>query len=234
MSPTTLTPANAMPTAESDSRAGRDTPIDLDPERFAEIGHRLIDDMAELLGSMRERPLAPDTTPAEIREILDAASGLPEQGSDAGDVVSEATRLLVDHSLYNGHPRFFGYITSGAAPIGMLADLLASAVNPNLGAWALSPMASEIEAQTVRWIAELVGYPTDGDGILVSGGNVANMLGFWAARAARAEWDVRNDGMPGGGGRRPARVHGSGDAHLDPEGRRSLRPRHGLDPLDRG
>jgi glutamate/tyrosine decarboxylase-like PLP-dependent enzyme len=39
------------------------------------------------------------------------------------------------------------------------ADLLAAAVNSNLGGWPLSPVASEIEAQTVRWIAELVGFP---------------------------------------------------------------------------
>ena len=41
----------------------------------------------------------------------------------------------------------------------MLGDFLASAVNPNVGAWTLSPAATEIEAQTVRWIAELIGFP---------------------------------------------------------------------------
>lgn len=43
-----------------------------------------------------------------------------------------AADLLFDHSLFNGHPRFWGYITSSAAPIGALADLLAAAVNPNV------------------------------------------------------------------------------------------------------
>ena len=47
---------------------------------------------------------------------------------------------------------------------------------------ALPPMASEIEAQTVQWIAELIGYPADCGGLLVSGGNMANFVGFPAAR----------------------------------------------------
>jgi aromatic-L-amino-acid decarboxylase len=102
---------------------------------------------------MRDRPLVPDQTPGRVRALLDADAPLPEGGSDAGALVREATELLVENSLYNGHPRFFGYITAGPAPIGILGDLLASAVNPNVGAWALSPMASEIEDQTVRWIA---------------------------------------------------------------------------------
>jgi len=86
-------------------------------------------------------------------------------------VLDRAATLLFDHSLFNGHPRFFGYITSSPAPIGALGDLLASAVNQNVGAWRLSPMATEIESQTVRWIAELIGFPVDAGGLLVSGGN---------------------------------------------------------------
>jgi aromatic-L-amino-acid decarboxylase len=95
--------------------------------------------------------------------------------------------MLIDHSLFNGHPKFWGYITSSAAPIGMLAELLAAAINPNVGAWSLSPVASEIEHQTVRWIAEMVGYPTDCGGILVTGGNMANFVGFLAARHAKTQ-----------------------------------------------
>ena len=47
-------------------------------------------------------------------------------------------------------------------------------------------MATEIEAQTVRWIAELIGYPQPCGGLLVSGGNMANFVGLLAARTAKA------------------------------------------------
>ncbi|HEV7127758.1 MAG TPA: pyridoxal-dependent decarboxylase, partial [Ktedonobacterales bacterium] len=90
-------------------------------------------------------------------------------------MLDSAADLLLAHSLFNGHPRFWGYITSSAAPIGALGDLLAAAVNPNVGSFMLGPIATEIEAQTVRWIAELIGYPTQCGGLLVSGGNMANM-----------------------------------------------------------
>jgi len=100
----------------------------------------------------------------------------------------------------------------GADPGELLGDLLAAAVNANAGAWILSPMATEIEAQTVRWIAELLGYPADGGGLLVSGGNMANTVGLWAARAAMADWDVREAGV-GAAGARPLRVYASGETH---------------------
>jgi glutamate/tyrosine decarboxylase-like PLP-dependent enzyme len=88
-----------------------------------------------------------------------------------------------------------GYITSSAAPIGALAELLAAAVNSNVGAWELAPAASEIEAQTIRWIAELVGYPPDCGGLLVSGGNMANMVCFLAGRRAMLGGGARSAGL---------------------------------------
>ena len=187
-------------------------PVELGPEDFARIGHRLVDDIAELLRTMRDRPLTPGETPQEVRAALGADKPLPHGLSDPGEVLAEATKLLFEHSLFNGHPRFFGYITAGAAPLGMLGDLLAAAVNPNVGAATLAPMAGEMEAQAVRWIAELVGFPAGGGGVLVSGGNVANMLGFWAARATVKDWDLRGDGMRSAGSR-SLRVYGAAGTH---------------------
>ncbi|MCB0617671.1 MAG: amino acid decarboxylase, partial [Saprospiraceae bacterium] len=110
-------------------------------------------------------------------------------------LLKQTASWLFEHSTFNGHPRFLGYITSSPTPIGALADLLAAAVNPNVGGWQLSPIASEIERQTIRWIAELIGYPTDCGGLLVSGGNMANFVGFLAARKAKAGWNIREKGL---------------------------------------
>ena len=81
----------------------------------------------------------------------------------------------------------------------MLGDLLAAAVNQNCGRWTLAPMATEIEAQTVRWIAELhrVSHRQGAGGLLVSGGNMANFVCFLAARTAKAGQDVRKAGLRG-------------------------------------
>src|SRR5678815_5621876 len=98
---------------------------------------------------------------------------------------------------------------SPSAPIGALGDLLASAINANVGAWRLSPMATEIEAQTIRWIAELIGFPRDAGALLVSGGNMANFVGFLAARAA-ASAQVRTGGIRA---EAPLRVYASAETH---------------------
>jgi glutamate/tyrosine decarboxylase-like PLP-dependent enzyme len=178
----------------------RTAPLEMSPEEFRELGYQMVDRIAGFLGDLPAKKVTPGESPAEVRDAL-GRDGLPGPGSDPGPLLNEAASLLFDHSTFNGHSRFMGYVTASAAPIGALGDLLAAAVNPNVGGWPLSPMATEIEAQTVRWIAELIGYPNTCGGLLVSGGNMANFIGVLAARRARATWDVRTQGMaanPGG------------------------------------
>ncbi len=193
-------------------KGARDAAIDMAPDEFRALGHKLVDRISDFMATMPAGKVTPGETPAQVRAALGSTKGLPEQGSDAGGLLDEASQFLFDHSLFIGHPRFMGFITSSPAPIGALADLLAASVNPNLGGWVLSPAATEIEAQTVRWIAELLGYPTDCGGLLVSGGNMANFTGFLAARRAKATWNVRADGATSPDGRKLL-VYTSAETH---------------------
>ncbi len=186
-----------MTRARDDRLATRRAPLEMGPDEFRARGHELVEQIADLLESLPARPVTRGVSPRAVRAAL-GDDPLPAHGTSAEALLGEVTSQLFEHSLYNGHPRFFGYITASPAPIGILADFLASAVNPNLGAWLLSPVATEIEAQTVRWIAELVGYPRAAGGILVSGGNVANFVGFLAGRRAKAPWDIRASGLRSG------------------------------------
>ncbi|HJS42967.1 MAG TPA: hypothetical protein VJ755_05810, partial [Gemmatimonadales bacterium] len=119
-------------TVEPQTNAHRGAAIDMDSDTFRRLGRALVDRVADLLGSLPDRPVSPPTTPAAIRAQL-GDTHLPETGTDAATLLEEATSLLVKNSTFNGHPRFFGYITGSAAPIGILGDMLAAAINPNVG-----------------------------------------------------------------------------------------------------
>lgn len=200
-------PSSTAPAAA----ARRQAPLAMDADTFRTIGHRLVERVAARLAAIPDGPVTRDLSPSAVREALGLDSALPQHGSDPAALLERTADLLFEHSLFNGHPRFFGYITASPAPIGMFADFLAAAVNPNVGAWTLSPAATEIEAQTVRWIAELIGYPAGCAGLLTSGGNMANLIGFMAARAAAGGEAVRTRGVASVAGR--LRVYASAETH---------------------
>jgi glutamate/tyrosine decarboxylase-like PLP-dependent enzyme len=171
-----------------------------------------VDQLAGFLESLPLGPVTRDESPSVVRDALDLTGALPEMGTDPGPLLEKMAELLFAHSLFNGHPRFVGYITAPPAPIGILGDFLAAALNPNVGAWTLSPAATELESQTIRWISELVRYPIDCGGLLVSGGNMANFVCFLAARTAKAGWDIRKHGVYETLGRR-LRLYCSSETH---------------------
>ncbi len=196
----------------ANAKSTRRTPLDMDAATFRALGHRLVDDVAAFLETLPARPVTRSQPPSGVREALGLGGPLPEHGTNPAALLEGTASLLFENSLFNGHPRFYGYITSSPAPIGILGELLAAAINANVGPFVLSPAATEIESETVRWIAEFIGYPADCGGLLVSGGNMANMVCFLAARAAKADWNVREQGLAGGGGR-TLRVYCSSETH---------------------
>ncbi|MEX0905337.1 MAG: aspartate aminotransferase family protein [Balneolaceae bacterium] len=174
----------------------RKSSIEMDKEEFRKIGYQLIDAISDFTATIRERPVTKGEASGELKKII-GASPLPEHGTPAAELLTRTADLLFNHSLLNGHPKFLGYITSSAAPIGALADLLAASVNPNMGAQILSPVATEIEKQTIKWLAEFIGVSPDYGGILVSGGNMANFTAFLAARTAKLSGSIKEDGLSG-------------------------------------
>jgi len=82
--------------------------------------------------------------------------------------------------------------------VGVLADLVVSAVNPNLGLWRGGPAGTAIELQSIDWLKELLGYPPEAEGVYSSGGQFANVLALAVMRDRMAGWDVRTAGTNAG------------------------------------
>lgn len=117
--------------SKANAVVNRTSPLAISPDEFRRAGHLLVDRIADFLDSLPAFPITHGESVAMVREALEATRSLPREGASTADLLERAATLLFDHSLFNGHPRFWGYITSSPAPIGMLGELLAAAVNAN-------------------------------------------------------------------------------------------------------
>ncbi len=173
----------------------------LDIEEFRRLGYRAVDLAAAHLAGVRERPVFQPMTAEERRAVLEQA--LPEAGSSPEAILDTFARAILSHPMGNGHPRFFGWVNSPPAPMGVLAELLAAAMDPSCAGG--DHAAIYLERCAVRWLMELVGFPTDAEGamgLLVSGGSMATLTPLAAARhraALQDGWNVRADGLRDGG-----------------------------------
>jgi len=166
---------------------------ELSPREFRRLGHHAVDLLADYYASLPERRISPRASPAEIARRFDEP--LPRRGSSPRKVLDRWATAVLPYTTHLGSPRFFGYVHGSGLPLGALADALASGQNPNVADWRISPAETEIERRVVRWIAEMIGYPSGAGGILTSGGMAANHEALQVALRSRAPYDLTADGL---------------------------------------
>ena len=204
MAPTNPPPRAVKPphgrTSKRVPRRGRPfppgyTPSGLDPTDWRPLralGHRMIDEMFDHLATLREQPVW-QPMPAPLRAELRAP--LPRGPGDAAAAYHQFRRLVLPYATGNLHPGFMGWVHGGGTAVGMLAELLAGGLNANLGGRDHAPI--EVERQVIAWAAEMLGFPAESVGVLVTGTSMANLIGVLTARSACLGPTVRRVGLNG-------------------------------------
>jgi aromatic-L-amino-acid/L-tryptophan decarboxylase len=182
--------------------------LDWPADRAVSFGEDVLEIWRDLLEQLRSLPVA---RPIPERDVHDAvALDVPEEPLQREALLQYLRRVAFEHSTYTGSPGFMAYITGAGTVPGAPADLLAAALNQNVGGWMLSPGASEIEHRLTRWFAAQFGLPEGSGGLLVSGGAVATLVGLKLARDAKAGVDVRTKGVRAAA---PLRMYASEEVH---------------------
>jgi aromatic-L-amino-acid decarboxylase len=166
----------------------------LDPqdwEAMRALGHRMVDDMMTYLQTVRERPVW-QPMPERVKENL--KKPLPVQPQSPEDAYRDFVENVLPYPLGNIHPRFWGWVMGNGTPFGVLAEMLAATMNPNLGGG--NHVANNVELQVLDWCKEMLGFPMSASGLLVSGGSMANFVGLTVARNTMAGFDIRHQGVP--------------------------------------
>ena len=167
--------------------------LDLSPDEIRRFGRQAVEFVAEYCESIRNLPVSPDTNSQKIRREIDRT--FPENGEDFDNLLEVFREQIVANSRHNGHPRFFGYVSSPGAAVAAIADFLASALNQNVTSWRSSPAATEIERQTINWIKTILGCDENATGVFTSGGSMANFAGLAAAVHSRTGGDLLQNGI---------------------------------------
>lgn len=163
------------------------------PEEFRRLGYRVIDMIAGYYDALDDLPVFPARSSADIAVCFNEP--LPQEGQPASAILDEWSEKVLPNSTHIGSPRYFGFVMGSGAMIATLAEALAAAVNTNAGGWKPAPAATEIERQTIAWLAELIGYPTTCGGLFTSGGTMANFTALLTALRNTAPYDTTTQGL---------------------------------------
>jgi aromatic-L-amino-acid decarboxylase len=154
----------------------------MDAKEFRDLGHRVVDLLADYLDHIEEKRVFPDVEPRTVNRLF--TDPLPQDPSSPDSVLSELKDKLLPYCTNVGHPGYMGLITPSPNPVGVIADFICSAINQNVGAYSIGPSAVAMERRVVRWLTDLCGYDENAGGNLTSGGMMANFIGLKVGRDA--------------------------------------------------
>lgn len=145
----------------------------LDDEKRSELWRQLFVNIEDYIKNVADLPVAPAIDLNEIRRRL--ASFNFTQPIEPLQALQFARDNLLDFQVHTPHPRYFGLFNPAPTTMGIAADALVAAFNPQLAAWSHNPFASEVERHLVLAFAERFGYDAAlADGAFCSGGAEAN------------------------------------------------------------
>jgi aromatic-L-amino-acid/L-tryptophan decarboxylase len=167
--------------------------LDLDPKRARALVDAAADLFQEYLERLPSLPIDRGRSSDEVRRAV--ARPIPEEGVPDEDLISYLRTIVFDSAIYTGHPGFMAYISGSGTPPGAAADLVAAAINQNVGGWRLGPGATELELYLTSWFARRFGMPERAGGLVTSGGSMANFVALKVARDRALGAGAREEGL---------------------------------------
>lgn len=146
------------------------------------------------LAEIRSYPVLAQVLPGEITAQLPTEA--PVEAQRFEELMADFERIVLPGITHWNSPRFFAYFATSAAPIGIVAEALAAALDVKAMLWRTSPAATELEEVTLAWLARLMGLPDTFTGIIY---DTASIGGFTALAAARESLGLKihQHGMTG-------------------------------------
>src|SRR3981189_2067115 len=153
------------------------------------------------VGYLSSEPVLSVAATADLNTLRTRlALPLDDAGLDATVVIDDLVRGVEGGIIGSAGPRFFGWVIGGSLPAALAADWLPSAWDQNAGMYACAPAAAVVEEVAGAWLKELLGLPVTASFALVTGGPMAHVTCFLAARHAllgQQQWDVEREGLAG-------------------------------------
>jgi aromatic-L-amino-acid decarboxylase len=187
---------------------------DMPAEEFRAALHAIADWVADYRTGIETLRISPAVKPGEITSRLPFEP--PGKAASVDEIFRDFQELILPGIVHWGHPAFLGYFGSTTTAPGILAEILAAALNVSAMTWRTSPAATELETLVLDWLRQLLCLPESFTGVVYDTASVAVLHALAAARESLA-LDVRAEGLAGRARVPALRIYASDQAHSSVE-----------------
>ena len=169
--------------ARTTDRTMNEHPLELSTEAMVQLVDEAMAKIAAHIGSLPEQDMSYTEGGAELARAH--AEDLPEKGAPYRELLHLIFEQLVTKTYNCASPGYLAYIPGGGLFHSAVADLISNSLNRYVGVFVAAPGLIQLEINVARWFCQMVGYPEESQGLLTSGGSMANFIAIVTARRER-------------------------------------------------
>lgn len=174
----------------------RDIFVSLDEQGRAQLA-----DAAQTAVESIQRPQGPRSalSPTELHDLIWSTDICPSDGTPLTAVLNEFGATVWANSVVPFDPACVAHLHPPTMIPSVVSEMSIAVMNQSMDSWDQAPAATEVELHLMSWLANLMGMPATGSGVMTSGGTASNVLGITLARSWAASLigvDVLKTGLP--------------------------------------
>lgn len=172
--------ARKPPFSEDPFQIPPDT-LGLSADEMRRLGHKVVDMVVDRFEQRNAEPVVSTGDAATLTDQLGGA--LPDTPMDPDASLDLMAEVALGHMQHGDHPRYFARVPGPASFAAILGDWMGTGFNSICASWGGGSGTAVVENTVVSWVAEMLGLPSQTEGVLLSGGSMANFTGFCVARS---------------------------------------------------
>jgi len=155
--------------------------LGMDAEEMRRLGHMVVDLVVDRQMRKNAEPAIMSADPAELMEAL--GGPLPEEALDPEASLKLLAEVALACQQHGDHPRYFARVPGPCSFAAILGEWMGTGFNTISASWGGGSGPATIELVAIEWLRQMIGMPAGTEGVMLSGGSIANVTAFLAARA---------------------------------------------------
>jgi glutamate/tyrosine decarboxylase-like PLP-dependent enzyme len=159
--------------------------LGLSPDEMRRLGHKVVDMVVDRFENRQNERVI---TTGDAKTLANQLGGpLPDAPVDAETSLDLMAEVALANMQHGDHPRYFARVPGPACYAAILGDWMGTGFNSICASWGGASGPAVLENTVISWVSEMLGLPKHTEGVLLSGGSLANFTGFCVARSEKAQ-----------------------------------------------
>jgi len=182
------------------------------PDEFRKHAHDLVEWMAGYMENVESWPVKSSVKPGEIFDKIPDKPPLHSESFDS--LMRDFNEIIMPGITHWQNPNFFAYFPANTSPASILAEMLTATLGAQCMMWETSPAAAELEEKMMIWLREMIGLPSEFEGVIQDSASTATLAAILTAREKATNFSANIDGVEKSG---VLKVYCSGQTHSSVE-----------------